>query len=394
MFAPETVEKVLCHLLRFGSSRADAEDLAQEALLIAWRERATFDASRSLDGWLYGIARNVFRNHTRRQRRSPIDIVDDPDATQASPSLGDVLTLQRALHALPENQQDIVILHELEGHTLKETAELLEIPFDTAKDRLKRARATLETACGAQLDASVRAEKPATRRVATLAVASVLAGLLGAIAKEGGAIAAGSAAGATAAGSTTVATGAAATSALSKALLIAMLAGGIVVGVIVDRIVRPAETRTTAPLDAGTETATAIETATATQTATETATATASDAAPDAGTAIDTARTIDAQSAIDAGDLDGLGAEATLVDRARVALRTNAPREALRVLATHERQFPRGQLAEERELLAIEAHVALRESAQARMRITRFRAAYPRSAHTSRIDELEKTLAP
>ena len=69
-----------------------------------------FDPARSLDGWLYGIARNIYRNHARRERRSPIApaTIDDRDAATGA-DLGDVLTLRRALHALPEPQQNIVI---------------------------------------------------------------------------------------------------------------------------------------------------------------------------------------------------------------------------------------------------------------------------------------------
>ncbi len=353
MFAPETVEKVLCHLLRFGASRADAEDLAQEALLVAWRERASLDTTRSLDGWLYGIARNVFRNHARRERRNPIDAVEDPDDAAPTGSIGDVLTLRTALHALPENQQDIVILHELEGHTLKETAELLAIPFDTAKDRLKRARVTLESACGATLDAAARAEPRVTQRVAKVAVASVLAGVLGAIAKESTAAAAVGAGGA----------------AMSKLVFAAALVGGIAIGVVVDRFVRADPPPATSRESVATVRADAAVVDTAV-------------VVPDAPPEID-ATSPDARIA----PTDDLAAEAALIDRARVAIRSLSPRDALRILDEHERRFRRGQLAEERELLAIEALVALHD-ARARARIERFRAAYPSSSHLARIEEL------
>ena len=70
MFELSHVERVIRHLVRFGSSRTDAEDLAQEALVIAWRKRDTHDRDHSLDAWLYGIARNVYRNHARGRRSS------------------------------------------------------------------------------------------------------------------------------------------------------------------------------------------------------------------------------------------------------------------------------------------------------------------------------------
>jgi RNA polymerase sigma-70 factor (ECF subfamily) len=218
VFARETVEKLLCHLIRFGSSRPDAEDLAQESLLIAWRDRAKFDATRPLDAWLYGIARNVYRNLTKQQRRRPVDPSGDPgnEGAAQTPALGDILTLQRALQQLPENQLDIVILHELEGHTLKETAELLVIPFDTAKDRLRRARGILETTCGVALDGAISAERTETRRTAKLAAVPVLAVVLAVIGRSGTATA---------------------TTITMKLALAATLIGGLIAGIVIDRTV-------------------------------------------------------------------------------------------------------------------------------------------------------------
>ena len=54
MFEIANVEKVIRHLVRFGSTQADAEDLAQETLLIAWRKQTEREPGRELDAWLYG----------------------------------------------------------------------------------------------------------------------------------------------------------------------------------------------------------------------------------------------------------------------------------------------------------------------------------------------------
>lgn len=233
MFEPVHVERLIRHLVRFGSSRVDAEDLAQEALVIAWRKQNDLDRDRSLDAWLYGIARNVYRNHTRTLRRraeEPASADANGPAADAR-ELADSVALRDALHALPENQQDIVILHELEEYTLKETAELLAIPFDTAKDRLRRAREVLRERMHVDLAVAAATERHATNRIAKAAAPAVLAGVLAALPRSAAAAAgAGAAAGA------------------SKAVLLTgVLAVGIAVGVVADRVIASRPSSAVAP---------------------------------------------------------------------------------------------------------------------------------------------------
>jgi hypothetical protein len=81
-------------------------------------------------------------------------------------------------------------------------------------------------------------------------------------------------------------------------------------------------------------------------------------------------------------------AEWVLVERARVALLRGDPREALVTLMGHERQFPQGALAEEREVLTIEAMLALGRRKEALVRARAFRERYPNSVHQERLSEL------
>ena len=234
MFEIANVEKVIRHLVRFGSTQADAEDLAQETLLIAWRKQTEREPGRELDAWLYGIARNVYRNHARATRIRETEPVPD-DVKQTDRELVDVMTLHDAIHTLPDAQQDLVILHELEGYTLKETAALLEVPFDTAKDRLKRARDGLRGAMTIDVDAAIARERPATNRLAKASSAVVLAGVLASLARSGTAAAA------------TVATGIAVKTVIVAVL--ASLAVGVGVGIGIDRAIRPPRERVvTAPV--------------------------------------------------------------------------------------------------------------------------------------------------
>ncbi|MEZ4297899.1 MAG: hypothetical protein R3B70_23285 [Polyangiaceae bacterium] len=99
-------------------------------------------------------------------------------------------------------------------------------------------------------------------------------------------------------------------------------------------------------------------------------------------------------------DVDGGGAEAgargeekggetelEMLDRAQKAL-SGRPGEALSIAEEHGRRFPKGGLAPEREVIAIQALAALGRREEARGRAERFRAAHPGSAYLRRIDVL------
>jgi len=80
--------------------------------------------------------------------------------------------------------------------------------------------------------------------------------------------------------------------------------------------------------------------------------------------------------------------ERQLIDGARVALRRGRAHDALVFLMSHERQFPAGDLTEERERLAIEALLAQGRRALAEQRAQRFHRRYPRSGYWSQIEQL------
>ncbi|MBX3225215.1 MAG: hypothetical protein KF795_32160, partial [Labilithrix sp.] len=83
----------------------------------------------------------------------------------------------------------------------------------------------------------------------------------------------------------------------------------------------------------------------------------------------------------------GPEAEVRLLERAQDALRSR-PAEALALADDHARRFPQGMLAQEREVIAIEALVKTGRTSDARARAARFKARFPGSSHTRRIDAL------
>ena len=69
-----------------------AEDIVQDVFMIAWRDRAKFDASRPLGAWLRGIAKNAVREHWRRAKRQAVvsdaDVIERLDALAADSESG------------------------------------------------------------------------------------------------------------------------------------------------------------------------------------------------------------------------------------------------------------------------------------------------------------------
>jgi hypothetical protein len=311
-----------------------------------------------LAAWVYGIARNLGRDRAKsaRSRELLVDVVPDAGHT-GDPAV--ILAVRRAVHDLPEPLRDVVTLHELEEHSLRETAEALAIPFDTAKDRLRRAREQLRSQLG---DADYNAERTHTRRRAAQTGAAIVVAVLASL---GGRVAA--AATATAAVATR---GLVVRAWLAAAIGVALVVGGFAIG----RLTAPREQTIVEVAAASPEVATLPELATATV------------PPPPAATPTAPKRVAPPPTPAPVVTDPGQAAERLLLERARAALQRGLNDEALVALMSHERQFPTGAFAEERDVLIIEAYVAASNDELARRRIARYRAEHPDGALHARVD--------
>ena len=149
---------VECGPLAFRVARAvlrniaDAEDVAQDAVLRAYRR---FDKLRNRTRFRAWLVRITFRlaldrakSSNRRQQRETL--WSRPERKPAAPTAEDLaaanqfrLRVDRAVDQLPEKLRLVLLLSAIEGHTLEEVAALLNIPVGTVKSRLFFARKQL-----------------------------------------------------------------------------------------------------------------------------------------------------------------------------------------------------------------------------------------------------------
>jgi RNA polymerase sigma-70 factor (ECF subfamily) len=130
---------------RYASNPSEAEDIAQDALLRAWRRRSTLRDSERRNQWLAAIVRNeAFRQHARIRPdpRSTIELQEgaEDERVLATVELAD---LHAALEGLSKRDRELLEMRYEEDLTHPAIARRLGIPEGTVKVRLHRARAKL-----------------------------------------------------------------------------------------------------------------------------------------------------------------------------------------------------------------------------------------------------------
>jgi RNA polymerase sigma-70 factor, ECF subfamily len=142
-------------------NEADAEDVAQESFIKAYRNLASFRGDAKFGTWLISIALNEARSRIRRNKTVRVDSLDqDPEEPgHISPALlrdwreipsqvlerGEVRVMfQEAIAALPENYREVLLLRDVEELSTLEAATVLQISSASIKVRLHRARMMLQ----------------------------------------------------------------------------------------------------------------------------------------------------------------------------------------------------------------------------------------------------------
>ena len=140
-----------------GAHADAADDLHQETWISVSRNAGSFDPGKaSFAAWLFAIARNKVWDHLRRQKVVVLPLAEDDEAmTVPDPGptpLDDAVsheTAQRivdAVEALPLAQRETFVMFAHAGLSLEDVAQATGVPLETAKSRLRYARATLRQA--------------------------------------------------------------------------------------------------------------------------------------------------------------------------------------------------------------------------------------------------------
>lgn len=132
-----------------GGDRAEAEDVAQEAMLRLWKVAPEWrQGEAKVTTWLYRVVKNLCTDRLRKRRGVDIDAIEEPadDAPGAVDGMIEAdraAALQAALNQLPERQRIAVTLRHLEGASNPEIAEVLEISVEAVESLTARGKRAL-----------------------------------------------------------------------------------------------------------------------------------------------------------------------------------------------------------------------------------------------------------
>ena len=153
--------KLVKLVMRYVRNPAEAEDIAQEAFIKAYRALPQFRGDSAFYTWLYRIAINTAKNAVVSRDRNPVEYDLDRSSTDESYDMqgrmkdsetpeGLVLTdeirstVNAAIDSLPDDLRTAIVLRELEGLSYEEIAAAMACPVGTVRSRIFRARETID----------------------------------------------------------------------------------------------------------------------------------------------------------------------------------------------------------------------------------------------------------
>ena len=152
-------DRLFMLLFRLLGDRAEAEDVAQEVMLRAWRGITRFRGQSSFFTWLYRIAVNEANRALDKRGRRPagvsigageLELPADPEEEPSRQAENSELrrTLNQALAGLPPPLRTAIVLRDVEGLSTQEAAEIAGVGQAAFKSRLHQARLRVRAAVG------------------------------------------------------------------------------------------------------------------------------------------------------------------------------------------------------------------------------------------------------
>ena len=145
--------------LRMLGDAAEAEDIAQEAMMRLWRVAPQWQSGKArVSTWLYRVAVNLCTDRLRRSTSVSLDEIEEPqdDSRSADDQMQDKTrldALQLALSDLPDRQRQAVILRHIEGLGNAEIGEIMDIGPRAVESLTARGKRALALALQSQKDA-------------------------------------------------------------------------------------------------------------------------------------------------------------------------------------------------------------------------------------------------
>lgn len=133
---------------RMVGDEREARDLVQDVFVRTWQRLPTFRGQSALGTWIHRLAVNVVLEQLRSARRDTLRFLDDPDddvlpSRAIDRQLDAALDLDRALVQLPNGARTVFVLHDIQGYSHEEIAQMTGIAPGTARAQLWRARRAL-----------------------------------------------------------------------------------------------------------------------------------------------------------------------------------------------------------------------------------------------------------
>jgi RNA polymerase sigma-70 factor (ECF subfamily) len=149
--------KVVKLVTRYLRDPSDAEDVAQEAFIKAYRAIPQFRGDSAFYTWLYRIAMNAIVSRDRSPVDFDLDLQNVEESNSMQLRLADAetpesllqteeirTTVNQAIEALPEDLRTAIVLRELEGLSYEDIAQSMDCPVGTVRSRIFRAREAID----------------------------------------------------------------------------------------------------------------------------------------------------------------------------------------------------------------------------------------------------------